>query len=67
MAKHLPFDIGDKKQVNFYFSKKKYELFVSRYPNMTSWFLSHCLERAIKDKDFVNNVLLNNPITREVI
>lgn len=67
MAKQLRFAVGDKQQVNFYFSKKKYLVFKSKYPNLTSWFLSHCLERAITEKNFVNDVLIGNPIKSEVL
>lgn len=62
MAKHLRFSSGDRKQVNFYFSKKEYLKFVERYPNMTSWFLSHCLTRAINESDFVSKVLTNKEV-----
>ena len=59
MPKQLKFSKNDRKQVNFYFSKKQYEKFVERFPNMTSWFLSHCLQRAINESDFVSKVLTN--------
>ena len=59
MPKQLRFPKNDRKQVNFYFSKKDYARFVELYPNMTSWFLSHCLKRAITESNFVSNVLTN--------
>lgn len=60
MSKNLQFESGDKKQVSFYFSKKKYEQFLERYPNLTSFFLCRVLDRAINESDFVENVILGN-------
>lgn len=62
MARQLKFKDGDKKQVSFYFSKEEYKKFCERFPNMTSWFLSRCLKRAIDEKKFFEFVLTSDPI-----
>lgn len=55
--KQVKFKKGDRKQVNFYYSKSEYKKFVERFPNMTSWYLSSCLRRATYETNFLNSVL----------
>lgn len=55
--KQSRFDVGDRKQVNFYYSNKKYKKFVERFPNLTSLFLSKCLERATEERYFLECVM----------
>lgn len=57
MSKHLSFKPGDKKQISFYWSRASYDIFRERYPNMTSYFLQRCMQRALNEKDFVENVM----------
>lgn len=59
MSKQLRFDSNDRKQVNFYYSRKEYKKFSDKYPNLTSMFLSRCLDLAINNKGFVESVLFN--------
>lgn len=56
MPKHLPFEVGEKKQVNFYYSKSRYEQFQRIHPNLVSWFLCHCFDTALENPDFVSKV-----------
>lgn len=59
MSKQLRFDSDDKKQVNFYYSRREYKKFAERYPNLTTMFLSRCLDLAINKQGFVESVLFN--------
>lgn len=58
--KQLRFEENDKKQVSFYWSKKQYNRFKERYPNMTTFFLTKCMELALTKENFVSSVLLND-------
>ena len=58
--KQSRFAVGDRKQVNFYYSKSDYKKFVERFPNLTSLFLSKCLERATKEKYFFECVMCDS-------
>lgn len=58
--KQIRFSSGDKKQVSFYFSRKKYNEFKEKYPNLTTFFLTKCLDLALEKKGFVSSVLLKD-------
>lgn len=60
MSKQLIFNQNDKGQVHFYFSKKKMNEFKQKYPNLTSLYLTKCLELALESKKFFDNVLCKN-------
>lgn len=60
MSKQSNFKSGDKKQISFYWSKSKYERFKDRYPNLTSLFLTRCMERAINEPKFFDFVFFSS-------
>lgn len=59
MSKQLRFDSNDKKQVNFYYSRREYKKFAEKYPNLTTMFLSRCLDKAVNTQGFVESVLFD--------
>lgn len=66
MSKQLRFDSNDKKQVNFYYSRREYKKFADKYPNLTTMFLSRCLTLAINKKGFVESVIFDDLSKMEV-
>lgn len=58
--KQMKFDKGDKKQVSFYYSRKEYQRFVEKFPNLTTMFLSNCLNLALTKRGFANSVIFND-------
>lgn len=60
MSKQSTFKSGDKKQISFYWSKEKYNSFKVRYPNLTTLFLTRCMERAINDSKFFDSVFFSS-------
>lgn len=60
MSKQSSFKSDDKKQISFYWSKSKYESFKSRYPNLTTLFLTRCMERAVSDSKFFDSVFFSS-------
>lgn len=64
--KQIRFASGDKKQVSFYFSRKKYNEFKEKFPNLTTFFLTKCLECALEKQGFVSSVLLKDFSSLEV-
>lgn len=51
---------GDKKQVTFYISKKVYDQFCRKYPNMATTFYNKAVRYAIKDVDFFKDVIFSD-------
>lgn len=62
MPKQLRFKDGDRKQVSFYWSKSQYKLFQEKYPNLTTLFLTRCLQRAVNESGFVDSVIFGEAI-----
>lgn len=62
MPKQLRFKDGDKKQISFYWSKNQYKLFQEKYPNLTTLFLTRCLQRAVNESGFVDSVIFGEAI-----
>lgn len=60
MSKQPSFKSDEKKQISFYWSKSKYESFKVRYPNLTTLFLTRCMERAINDSKFFDSVFFSS-------
>lgn len=60
--KQLRFKDGDKKQVSFYWSKESYKRFQTKYPNLTTLFLSRCMQRAINEDKFVESVIFGEAV-----
>lgn len=62
MPKQLRFKNGDKKQISFYWSKSQYKSFQEKYPNLTTLFLTRCLQRAVNEPGFVDAVIFGDAI-----
>ena len=60
MSKQSSFKSDDKKQISFYWSKSKYESFRVKYPNLTTLFLTRCMERAVNDSKFFDSVFFSS-------
>lgn len=60
MSKQSSFKSGDKKQISFYWSKSEYERFKVKYPNLTTLFLTRCMERAVNDSKFFDSVFFSS-------
>lgn len=60
MSKQSSFKSDDKKQISFYWSKSKYESFKVKYPNLTTLFLTRCMERAVNDPKFFDSVFFSS-------
>ena len=62
MPKQLRFKDGDRKQVSFYWSKTQYKRFQEKYPNLTTLFLTRCLQRAVNESNFVESVIFGEAV-----
>lgn len=62
MSKQLRFKDGDRKQISFYWSKSEYKRFQEKYPNLTTLFLTRCLQRAVNESGFVDSVIFGEAI-----
>lgn len=62
MPKQLKFSPNDKKQVSFYWSKSQYKRFQEKYPNLTTLFLTRCLQRAVNESNFVESVIFGEAV-----
>ena len=62
MPKQLRFKDGDRKQISFYWSKSQYKRFQEKYPNLTTLFLTRCLQRAVNEPGFVDAVIFGEAV-----
>ena len=60
--KQLKFDKDDKKQISFYWSKKQYKRFTDKFPNLTTFFLTKVMERAVNEAGFFESVVLGDSL-----
>lgn len=62
MSKQFRFKDGDRKQISFYWSKFQYKRFQEKYPNLTTLFLTRCLQRAVNEPGFVDAVIFGEAV-----
>lgn len=60
--KQLKFEKNDRKQISFYWSAKEYKRFVERFPNLTTFFLTKVMERAVNEAGFFESVVLGDSL-----